>query len=134
MIRKVFYRKALARSEPHPSPFLFFPPPSLPSSFPSTLTLQFVNDAFKLYRCHTIMNCSKVCPKVRFRPKSGLPRPIGSVFIQSTFPVRSFGQVSVRGAALSSAHPAVLAPLLFTLLLPVRGNARLWCFTVPPVC
>ena len=22
-----------------------------------------VNDAFKLYRCHTIMNCSKVCPK-----------------------------------------------------------------------
>ena len=25
--------------------------------------LEFVNDAFKLYRCHTIMNCSKVCPK-----------------------------------------------------------------------
>ena len=22
-----------------------------------------VNDAFKLYRCHTIMNCTKVCPK-----------------------------------------------------------------------
>jgi succinate dehydrogenase (ubiquinone) iron-sulfur subunit len=22
-----------------------------------------VDDAFKLYRCHTIMNCSKVCPK-----------------------------------------------------------------------
>ena len=22
-----------------------------------------VNDAMKLYRCHTIMNCSKVCPK-----------------------------------------------------------------------
>jgi succinate dehydrogenase/fumarate reductase iron-sulfur protein len=25
--------------------------------------LDTVNDAFKLYRCHTIMNCSKVCPK-----------------------------------------------------------------------
>lgn len=25
--------------------------------------LDFVNDSFKLYRCHTIMNCSKVCPK-----------------------------------------------------------------------
>jgi len=22
-----------------------------------------LNDAFKLYRCHTIMNCSKTCPK-----------------------------------------------------------------------
>jgi hypothetical protein len=22
-----------------------------------------LDDAFKLYRCHTIMNCSKVCPK-----------------------------------------------------------------------
>ena len=22
-----------------------------------------VNDAMKLFRCHTIMNCSKVCPK-----------------------------------------------------------------------
>lgn len=25
--------------------------------------LENVNDAFKLYRCHTIMNCSKTCPK-----------------------------------------------------------------------
>jgi succinate dehydrogenase (ubiquinone) iron-sulfur subunit len=25
--------------------------------------LEFLNDAFKLYRCHTIMNCTKVCPK-----------------------------------------------------------------------
>jgi succinate dehydrogenase (ubiquinone) iron-sulfur subunit len=25
--------------------------------------LDFVNDAFKLYRCHTIMNCTKTCPK-----------------------------------------------------------------------
>ena len=25
--------------------------------------LEKVDDAFKLYRCHTIMNCSKVCPK-----------------------------------------------------------------------
>ncbi len=25
--------------------------------------LEAVNDAFKLYRCHTIMNCAKVCPK-----------------------------------------------------------------------
>jgi succinate dehydrogenase/fumarate reductase iron-sulfur protein len=25
--------------------------------------LDAVNDAFKLYRCHTIMNCAKVCPK-----------------------------------------------------------------------
>lgn len=25
--------------------------------------LDYVNDAFKLYRCHSIMNCSKVCPK-----------------------------------------------------------------------
>jgi succinate dehydrogenase (ubiquinone) iron-sulfur subunit len=22
-----------------------------------------LDDAFKLYRCHTIMNCSKTCPK-----------------------------------------------------------------------
>ena len=22
-----------------------------------------LDDAFKLYRCHTIMNCTKVCPK-----------------------------------------------------------------------
>jgi succinate dehydrogenase / fumarate reductase iron-sulfur subunit len=22
-----------------------------------------VNDAYKLYRCHTIMNCVQVCPK-----------------------------------------------------------------------
>lgn len=25
--------------------------------------LEQLNDAFKLYRCHTIMNCTKVCPK-----------------------------------------------------------------------
>jgi len=25
--------------------------------------VQFLNDAFKVYRCHTIMNCSKTCPK-----------------------------------------------------------------------
>ena len=25
--------------------------------------LKAVDDAFKLYRCHTIMNCAKVCPK-----------------------------------------------------------------------
>ena len=25
--------------------------------------LEMVDDAFKLYRCKTIMNCSKVCPK-----------------------------------------------------------------------
>ncbi len=25
--------------------------------------LDFVNDAMKLYRCHTIMNCTNVCPK-----------------------------------------------------------------------
>jgi succinate dehydrogenase (ubiquinone) iron-sulfur subunit len=25
--------------------------------------LEELNDAFKLYRCHTIMNCTKVCPK-----------------------------------------------------------------------
>ena len=23
-----------------------------------------LDDSFKLYRCHTIMNCSKTCPKV----------------------------------------------------------------------
>ena len=27
--------------------------------------LKFLDDAFKVYRCHTIMNCSKTCPKVR---------------------------------------------------------------------
>jgi len=25
--------------------------------------LEFLDDSFKLYRCHTIMNCSKTCPK-----------------------------------------------------------------------
>ena len=25
--------------------------------------LQQVDDAYKLYRCHQIMNCAKVCPK-----------------------------------------------------------------------
>ncbi len=25
--------------------------------------LEFLNDSFKLFRCHTIMNCSKTCPK-----------------------------------------------------------------------
>jgi len=25
--------------------------------------LEFLDDAFKLYRCHTIMNCTKACPK-----------------------------------------------------------------------
>ena len=25
--------------------------------------LDFVDDAYKLYRCHTIMNCTKTCPK-----------------------------------------------------------------------
>lgn len=25
--------------------------------------LDMLDDAFKLYRCHTIMNCTKVCPK-----------------------------------------------------------------------
>ena len=25
--------------------------------------LEQLNDAFKVYRCHTIMNCSKTCPK-----------------------------------------------------------------------
>jgi succinate dehydrogenase (ubiquinone) iron-sulfur subunit len=29
----------------------------------TTKRLQNVDDAFKLYRCHTIMNCTKVCPK-----------------------------------------------------------------------
>ena len=27
--------------------------------------LEFLDDAFKVYRCKTIMNCSKTCPKVR---------------------------------------------------------------------
>ena len=27
--------------------------------------LKEVDDAYKLYRCHTIMNCTSVCPKVR---------------------------------------------------------------------
>ena len=25
--------------------------------------LGYVDDAFRLYRCHTIMNCTKACPK-----------------------------------------------------------------------
>jgi len=25
--------------------------------------LEFLDDAFKVYRCKTIMNCSKTCPK-----------------------------------------------------------------------
>jgi succinate dehydrogenase / fumarate reductase iron-sulfur subunit len=25
--------------------------------------LDALNDTFKLYRCHTIMNCTKTCPK-----------------------------------------------------------------------
>lgn len=25
--------------------------------------LENLDDTFKLYRCHTIMNCSKTCPK-----------------------------------------------------------------------
>lgn len=25
--------------------------------------LDFLNDSFKLFRCHTIMNCSRACPK-----------------------------------------------------------------------
>ena len=25
--------------------------------------VEMLNDAFKLYRCHTIMNCTKTCPK-----------------------------------------------------------------------
>ena len=25
--------------------------------------IKMLNDAFKLYRCHTIMNCTKTCPK-----------------------------------------------------------------------
>jgi succinate dehydrogenase/fumarate reductase-like Fe-S protein len=25
--------------------------------------LEALDDSFKLYRCHTIMNCSKTCPK-----------------------------------------------------------------------
>ena len=25
--------------------------------------LDMLEDAFKLYRCHTIMNCAKTCPK-----------------------------------------------------------------------
>jgi len=25
--------------------------------------LKFLDDAFKVYRCHTIMNCTKTCPK-----------------------------------------------------------------------
>ena len=29
----------------------------------TTERLDFVNDAMKLYRCHTIMNCTSVCPK-----------------------------------------------------------------------
>ena len=25
--------------------------------------LDYLEDSFKLYRCHTIMNCTKTCPK-----------------------------------------------------------------------
>ena len=25
--------------------------------------LDYIEDTFRLYRCHTIMNCSKACPK-----------------------------------------------------------------------
>ena len=25
--------------------------------------MRFLDDAFKVYKCHTIMNCSKTCPK-----------------------------------------------------------------------
>lgn len=36
--------------------------------------LKFLDDAFKVYRCHTIMNCSKTCPKVR-RAVNTAPHP-----------------------------------------------------------
>ena len=29
----------------------------------TTERLEDLNDSFKLYRCHTIMNCAKTCPK-----------------------------------------------------------------------
>ena len=38
--------------------------------------LAFLDDAFKVYRCKTIMNCSKTCPKVRTSPH--LPRHLRS--------------------------------------------------------
>ena len=27
------------------------------------MRLDYLEDPFKLYRCHTIMNCAQVCPK-----------------------------------------------------------------------
>ena len=37
--------------------------------------LKFLDDAFKVYRCHTIMNCSKTCPKVRHAADTATTHP-----------------------------------------------------------
>jgi len=35
-----------------------------------------LEDPFRLYRCHTIMNCAKACPRASIRPRRS-PRPNG---------------------------------------------------------
>jgi succinate dehydrogenase (ubiquinone) iron-sulfur subunit len=46
-------------------PWLFFAPRWIEDSRDEFTSerLEDLDDAFKLYRCHTIMNCSKTCPK-----------------------------------------------------------------------
>jgi len=38
-------------------------PPHPPTFHKTAERLKFLDDAFKVYRCHTIMNCTKSCPK-----------------------------------------------------------------------
>lgn len=35
--------------------------------------LSIMNDKFSVFRCHTIMNCTKTCPKVRYVVKTHQP-------------------------------------------------------------
>jgi Fe-S oxidoreductase len=68
-----------------------------------------LDDAFKLYRCHTIMNCSKTCPK-------GL-NP-GKAIGQLKKRVSESGSGSINANAecyLINAHNITTALLLFFL-------------------
>ena len=56
-----------------------------------------LKDPFSVYRCHTIMNCTKTCPKVNisifFLLKKGISKIMSDVFFQGLNPGRAIAEI-----------------------------------------
>lgn len=96
-----------------------------------------LQDPFSLYRCHTIMNCTRTCPKVR--PRRWGPQRCLGVALQDG-PALGTGDRPRRwrGTGAASTHLGGLACAGFcddNLVIPVTGTTfrDIWLILTPAV-